>query len=74
MGDVSHVVPAIHPMISMNNPDLVFHTKEFADQTITPDGKQALHDGALSLAKTGYDVLTEKELLMAIKEEFKSQH
>lgn len=74
MGDVSHVVPAIHPMISMNNPDLVFHTKEFADQTITSDGKQALHDGALSLAKTGYDVLTDDNLLAAIKAEFKPQN
>lgn len=72
MGNVSQVVPAIHPMISMNNSDLVFHTKEFADQTITPDGRQTLYDGALSLAKTGYDVLTDNDLLTAIKKEFKS--
>lgn len=70
MGNVSQVVPAIHPYISLNNPDLVFHTTEFADQTITADGKQTLHDGALSLASTGYDVLTDKDLLTAIKEEF----
>lgn len=73
MGDVSQVVPAIHPFISMNNVDLVFHTTEFADQTITSDGKQALHDGVLSLACTGYDVLTDKALLTAIKEEFYSK-
>lgn len=74
MGNVSQVVPAIHPYISLNNPDLVFHTTEFADQTITADGKQTLFDGALSLASTGYDVLTDEELLTAIKEEFKSQN
>lgn len=70
MGDVSQVVPSIHPYISMNNPDLTAHTTEFADQTITADGNQALHDGALSLAKTGYDVLTDQDLLTTIKEEF----
>lgn len=74
MGNVSQVVPAIHPYISMNNPDLVFHTTEFADQTITADGKQTLHDGALSLASTGYDVLTDDDLLTEIKEEFERRN
>lgn len=70
MGDVSHVVPSIHPYIGMNKPGLIGHTKEFADQTITEDGQEALLTGALSLAATGYDVITDRELLTAIKEEF----
>src|SRR5699024_3391430 len=58
MGDVSHVVPAIHPYIGMENPDLVAHTQEFADTTITPVGHATLFKGALALAGSGYDVIT----------------
>ncbi|MBU8791940.1 M20 family metallopeptidase [Oceanobacillus caeni] len=72
MGNVSQVVPAIHPYIGMNKPGLVHHTKEFADQTITEDGYTTLVSGALALAQTGYDVISSEELLQAIKEEFKN--
>lgn len=70
MGDVSKVVPAIHPYIGLNEPGLDFHTIEFADKTISKDGHQALSDGALALAQTGYDVLTNPELFEQIKAEF----
>ncbi len=70
MGNVSQVVPAIHPYIGLNEPGLVAHTMEFACKTITAEGHQALVDGALALAKTGYDVLTNSELLTAIQTEF----
>lgn len=70
MGNVSQVVPAIHPYIGLNKEGLIGHTKEFADQTITEDGHLALYEGALSLAKTGYDLLTNEEALKAMKEEF----
>src|SRR5699024_11546638 len=33
MGNVSHIVPAIHPYVGLNEPNLIAHTKEFADQT-----------------------------------------
>lgn len=71
MGNVSRVVPAIHPMIGLDDASLVLHTREFADKTVTSVGKQALLDGALSLASTGYDVITDEDLLKDIKEEFK---
>ena len=74
MGDVSHVVPAIHPYIGMENPDLVAHTQEFADTTITPVGHATLFKGALALAGSGYDVITNKELLEAIQREYLSKN
>ncbi|KMY54068.1 amidohydrolase [Bacillus sp. FJAT-27231] len=73
MGNVSQVVPAIHPYVGMNEPGLVFHTKEFADKTITPDGEAAIHDAVLALAHTGYDIIVNKDLLHAIKEEFENR-
>ena len=72
MGNVSQVVPAIHPFISLNDTSLIAHTKEFADQTITSDGHEAIADGALALASTGYDILTDRALLTAIKSEFEA--
>ncbi|WP_068676189.1 M20 family metallopeptidase [Oceanobacillus sp. Castelsardo] len=73
MGNVSQVVPAIHPYIGMNKPGIVHHTKEFAQQTVTDDGYKTLVSGALALAQTGYDVIYNEELLRAIKEEFSHQ-
>lgn len=73
MGNVSQVVPAIHPYIGLNKPGLVHHTREFADQTVTEDGFITLVSGALALAQTGYDLIVDKELLNNIKEEFKKK-
>lgn len=70
MGNVSQVVPSIHPYIGMNEPGLTFHTKAFADKTVTNDGREAITSAVLALAQTGYDVLTDKDLLAAIKDEF----
>lgn len=70
MGNVSQVVPAIHPYIGLNDPGLVAHTKEFAEKTVSKAGRQTLVEGVLALAFTGYDCLSDPELLKAIKEEF----
>ncbi|WP_010098180.1 M20 family metallopeptidase [Ornithinibacillus scapharcae] len=70
MGNVSQIVPAIHPYIGLNKPGLVAHTRDFADQTITNDGLEALKSGVLALASTGYDILSDKQLLESIQTEF----
>lgn len=70
MGNVSNVVPAIHPYISISDTKLVGHTAEFRDATLTDKAHDSLIKGACALALTGYDVLTDKELLKQIKEEF----
>ena len=70
MGDVSHVVPAIHPWIGLDCPAFNLHSKGFADATITPAGDRALEIGGKALALTAIEVLTCPELLAAIKSEF----
>jgi amidohydrolase len=70
MGNVSHVVPAIHPHIGLGNPELIGHTREMADLTITEQGHDALLKGAAAMAYTGYDLIVNKELLKQVKEEF----
>lgn len=56
MGNVSHVVPAIHPMVGMDTKGAVNHQPEFAAHTITPDGERAMRDGALAMAWTIIDM------------------
>jgi amidohydrolase len=56
MGNVSHVVPSIHPMIGMDTKGAVNHQPEFAAHTITPDGERAMRDGALAMAWTIIDL------------------
>lgn len=70
MGNVSHVVPAIHPYIGLDSPGLVAHTKEFADTTITENSHSILSKGALALALTGFDLITNKAELEKVKMEF----
>ena len=70
MGNVSNVVPAIHPYISISDTKLVGHTTELRNATMADKAHHALIKGSCALALTGYDVLTDKELLKRIKEEF----
>lgn len=58
MGNVSHVLPTIHPSISVET-DAVNHQPEFAAATITPSGERALRDGALAMAHTIVDMASE---------------
>lgn len=70
MGNVSYVVPAIHPYIGIGNEALVGHTAEMAAATFTPAAHQALVRGAKAMALTGYDLITNTGLLAEIKKEF----
>lgn len=58
MGNVSHEVPSIHPMIGIDCLPAVNHQKEFAAATILPPGDAAIRDGALAMAHTVLDVAT----------------
>ncbi|MEH7502316.1 M20 family metallopeptidase [Neobacillus drentensis] len=71
MGNVSHVVPAIHPYIGLDSPGLIAHTREFADLTITDNSHRILSRGALALALTGFDLISNKEVLDKMKNEFR---
>src|SRR5690606_39168558 len=50
MGNVSHVVPSIHPMIAVAPPGVAIHTAEFATHARGAGGDAAVLDGAWSLA------------------------
>jgi amidohydrolase len=56
MGNVSLVMPAIHPAIGIDSLPAVNHQPEFAAACVTPAAEQALYDGALALAWTAIDM------------------
>lgn len=63
MGNVSHVVPAIHPYLSMNVPGLVPHSREFAEAAGGPPGEQVLLLAVASLAGTAFDLFMQPAIL-----------
>ena len=56
MGNVSQVVPSIHPMLNLHAGGPANHEREFAAHTITPHGEQCIRDGALAMAWTIIDL------------------
>jgi metal-dependent amidase/aminoacylase/carboxypeptidase family protein len=70
MGNVSYVVPSIHPMIKVAPSHLSIHTPEFAEYTASADGDQAVIDGAKAMAMTVADLWLQPEVLARAKDEF----
>ena len=70
MGNVSHLVPSIHPMIASAPLGSSIHTKEFARHSIGQQADQAVIDGAKAMAMTGIDFWTSELRQKAIADEF----
>ena len=59
MGNVSHVIPSIHPAIGIASLPASNHQPEFAAHSVSGAGDRAVLDGALLMAWTAIDVATE---------------
>jgi metal-dependent amidase/aminoacylase/carboxypeptidase family protein len=70
MGNVSKVVPGIHPTIAIAPSEVNGHSPEFARCAASEAGDKAVIDGAKSLAMTAIDILTNADLRKAMREEF----
>ena len=62
MGNVSHVVPSIHPAIGINSLPAVNHQPEFTAHCITESADKAVVDGALAMAWTAVDLACDVKL------------
>ncbi|MEW4288309.1 M20 family metallopeptidase [Rossellomorea marisflavi] len=69
-GNISQVVPTIHPYIQIGPESLVAHTDEFREAAKSPKGDEALILGAKGLALTALRLVTDRDVLAEIKEEF----
>jgi amidohydrolase len=69
MGNVSRVVPAIHPSFGVGARATV-HTADFTPAAVTDDAHAAMLATARALAMTAVDVALDDHLLAAVREEF----
>ncbi|MCQ9335566.1 M20 family metallopeptidase [Corynebacterium phoceense] len=69
-GNVSHLVPGIHPVIKVSPDDVALHTEAFREWAISDNARTAAADAAVGLAQTAFDVLADPELLDAARAEF----
>ncbi|MDT9593191.1 M20 family metallopeptidase [Nocardioides zeae] len=60
MGNVSQVVPAIHPYVGINSLPALNHQPEFAARCVGADAEAAVHDAAVALAWTALDTAGER--------------
>ena len=70
MGNVSHLVPSIHPMIASAPSGTSIHTKQFAQFARSPMADKAVLDGAKAMAMTAIDFWTSSERRSAAAAEF----
>ncbi|PXY31438.1 M20 family metallopeptidase [Prauserella muralis] len=70
LGNLSHRMPAIHPMIAVSAPTVALHTTDFAEAAGSDAGDRAVTDGALGLALTAVDYLADADLRTAMHDEF----
>ena len=70
MGNVSQVVPSIHPFVAIASPQVLLHTPEFVSAAASEEGHKGLLDAAKAMAMTVVDILSSRETLDEIKQEF----
>ncbi|HWH36636.1 MAG TPA: M20 family metallopeptidase [Candidatus Limnocylindrales bacterium] len=61
IGNLSLLVPAIHPVIGIGG-DAINHTAAFAEAAVSPGADRAILDGAVALAWTAIDAVTDEDL------------
>ena len=71
MGDVSHVVPAIHPYLSIcARGETMCHEHAFAAHAASDQGVAAMLDAARAMALTAQRFLGDAELRAEVRAEF----
>lgn len=70
MGNVTSVVPGIHPFLSITDGPVAGHSIEFAAAARTPQALETMHVAAKALAMTAVDVLRDDKLRARAKEAF----
>jgi len=74
MGDVSHAMPAIHPVFAVSrHGDGTCHEDAFVKHTDTPHAYDAMIRVAKAMALTAYDLLAEPALMKQAKDEFNAR-
>ena len=70
MGNISYLVPSIHPMIQVAEEGVAIHTVDFAAWARSESGDRAVLDGAKAMAMTIVDLWSQPGLLDRVGEHF----
>ncbi|MDI6783174.1 MAG: M20 family metallopeptidase [bacterium] len=70
MGNVSHIIPAIHPSIAIAPESIQEHSTDFAAAAVSEAGHLGLLNTAKALAMTTIDLLFDPYLLINARNEF----
>jgi len=71
MGDVSHVVPSIHPWLAIvDEGEALCHERRFAEAAGAPSGLSTALVAAKAMARTAVDYLADAELRAAVSAEW----
>lgn len=70
MGNVSHIVPTIHPMIASAEAGSVIHTASFTGQSVSSLADRAVVDGAKAMAMTAVDFWADEAVRRAVRDDF----
>ncbi|MEB5793788.1 M20 family metallopeptidase [Staphylococcus hominis] len=68
-GNVSHIVPTIHPHVKIGSRNLVGHTHRFREAAASIHGDQALIRGAKIIALMGLELIENKKLFDEVVEQ-----
>ncbi|MGE5704768.1 MAG: M20 family metallopeptidase [Clostridia bacterium] len=74
LGNVSRVVPSIHPVLSLTDQLIPGHTPEFAEMCNTEHAYDTMLQAGLAMALTGYKAIQAPSLQNEIIEEFRSSN
>jgi metal-dependent amidase/aminoacylase/carboxypeptidase family protein len=71
LGDVSHIIPCIHPYISIVDNNIIkYGSLDFAKATLSPFALKQCNIAAIALAVTAIDLIENRNLLNEVKTEF----
>ena len=72
MGNVSHRVASIHPMLAVAPAGVIIHNPEFARWAASEQGDAAVIDGAKAMALTALELMSDGKLLSTIRGDFEA--
>ena len=70
MGNISQLMPSIHPFVAIAPVGVVTHSPRFASAAASEAGIQGLLDAAKALAMTVVDLVANPEIVNKVKQEF----
>jgi len=72
MGNVSHRIPSIHPMLAVAPAGVIIHNPEFARWAVSDRGDAAVIDGAKALALTAVELMADGAMMNSVRADFEA--